>query len=318
MKHLVIVAVWLLPAFGFGQMPIDTTEVVAIGGIRQFISIEGKDRSLPLLLFLHGGPGGSVMSYADRFTGKLKEHFVVVQWDQRETGRTLELNASPLPLSLELFQRDTHQLIVALLKRFHHEKLYLAGHSWGTALGFHIARSYPELLYAYMPIGPMINQRESEQMALTLMKEKAAKKGHSIAVKELEQVKIPFENGQQLYYHRKWLQELSGRRPTLGREYVEQWATRWLAVFNEASKDNLFETLPEIGCPVYFFLGRKDYQTNSTIAEKYFLQLKAPRKELFWFNTGHSIPSSDPQRLQELIIGNVLPQTFTFRVVRGE
>ncbi len=254
------------------------------------------------------------MNYSDRFTGKLKDHFVVVQWDQRETGRTLELNASPIPLTLQLFQRDTHEVIIALLKRFHRDKLYLAGHSWGTALGFHIARTYPDLLYAYMAIGPMIDQAESERMALAMMKEKASRNGNARAVEELAQVNIPFEDGQQLYYHRKWLQDLGGRRPTLEQKYVQDWATRWLAVFNEASKDNLFETLPAIGCPVYFFLGRKDYQTNSGIAEKYYLQLKAPRKDVFWFNTGHSIPSSDPGRLQDVIISTVLPQTFTVRV----
>ncbi len=314
MKHFLILAAWLLPSFAFGQVPIDTTEEISIGGIRQFITIEGKDRSLPILLFLHGGPGGSVMNYSDRFTGKLQEHFVVVQWDQRETGRTLLLNPSPVPLTLPVFQRDTHELITALLERFHREKLYLAGHSWGTALGFHIARNYPNLLYAYMAIGPMIYQAESERMALSLMKEKASRKGNERALKELTQVNIPFENGLQLYYHRKWLQDLSGRRPTLNQKYVEDWAARWLVVFNEASRDNLFETLPAVACPVYFFLGKKDYQTNSTLAEKYYMQLKAPRKELFWFNTGHSIPSSDPEGLQEVIIRTVLPQTFTVRI----
>lgn len=103
------------------QRPIDTTEVLSIGGIQQYISVKGKDTSLPLLLFLHGGPGGSVMHYADKFTHRLQNHFVVIQWDQRQTGKTLALNPSPLPLTLEQFQRDTYEMIMALLAKFGRE-----------------------------------------------------------------------------------------------------------------------------------------------------------------------------------------------------
>ena len=116
-----------------------------------------------------------MMPYADRFTDQLQKHFVVILWDQRETGRTRQLNISPVPLSLSVFQDDTRGLIDSLLHRFQRQKLYLAGHSWGTALGFHIAKTHADRLYAFLAIGPMINQLESERIALHLMKEKALK-----------------------------------------------------------------------------------------------------------------------------------------------
>jgi len=214
------------------------------------------------------------------------------------------------PLSLSVFQSDTHELIDSLLKRFKRQKLYLAGHSWGTALGFDIARKYPELLYAYIAIGPMINQLESERIVLTLMKEKALKTGNQKQMEELATVNIPFQTGEQLFYHRKWLFDFSGSRKKLSRSYVENWASTWLQVYNEASKENLIESLPVIACPVYFFAGRKDYQTNSTITEDYYSRMSAPKKDLFWFeNSGHSIPSSEPDRMQKIIIEKILPET---------
>jgi pimeloyl-ACP methyl ester carboxylesterase len=314
MKLLFLQCLFFTGSICLAQTPIDQEETVIIGGIKQYITIRGNDTSLPLLLFLHGGPGGSVMSYADKFTHKLQEHFVVIQWDQRETGRTLELNVSPQPLSLALFQNDTHEIIQSLLTRFKREKLYLAAHSWGTALGFHIAGKYPKLLYAFMPIGPMINQLESERMALAMMKEKAVTNNNQSQARELALIKIPFETGEQLYYHRKWLLDFAGARKKLSRDFVQNWSVTWLPVFNHASKENLFETLPAIACPVYFFAGRKDYQTNSVITEKYYARLVAPRKSLFWFEfSGHSIPTSEPQRMQEVIIGKVLPETFTIQ-----
>lgn len=314
MKFVILLAL-LLPALcTFAQKGIDAKETVVINGLHQYITLQGRDRSLPLLLFLHGGPGGSVMAYADRFSNKLQEHFVVVHWDQRETGRTRELNRSPIPVALSTFQEDTHAMIAYLLKRFHREKLYLAGHSWGTALGFHVAARQPDRLYALLAIGPMIHQHESERMALALMKEKAFSAGSQHQREELSAIKIPFENGSQLYFHRKGLQEYAGKRSRLSREHVERWAGTWLKLFNEASAIDLMDSLPVVQCPVYFFLGRTDLQTNSALAEQYFARLEAPHKALFWFeNSGHAIPTTEPGRLQTLIIERVLPETFALQ-----
>lgn len=283
--------------------PLHSEETMAIGGITQFITVDTRDTTLPVLLFLHGGPGGSVMGYAHKFTDQLQEHFTVVQWDQRETGRTRALNSSPVPLTLQGFQEDAREIVYALLRRFGQRRLYLVAHSWGTVLGFHIVKTHPELVEAYVAIGPMINQRESEQLALSMMKERAAREGNPKAAQELAKVHIPFGNGEQLYYHRKWLQHYAGSSRSLSKNYVLQWADTWLDVFNEASEENLAETLPVVECPVYFFAGKKDYQTNSAIAEEYYRTLRAPRKGFFWFDTGHAIPSASPRRMQELIIG---------------
>ena len=294
------------------QQSIDTLQELSIGGIRQFISIKGNNRSNPVLLFLHGGPGSSAMSYGDKFTYKLRQHFVVVQWDQRETGRTREANTSTEQLTLSLFERDTKELIDTLLKKFNQRKLYLMGHSWGTALGFQIARTYPELLHAYIPICPMIYQLQSERIILSMMKARASVTGNTKASAQLNDVKIPFENGEQLYYHRKWLQDYNrSRKKDLERIYVENWARTWLLLFNEASAINLMEAAPEIRCPVYFMLGRNDLQTNSTLAHTYYKKLVAPKKSVFWFeHSGHFVPTTEPYLLQDIIIKTVLPETF--------
>ncbi len=295
--------------YTFGQTPIDSSGTIVIGGIKQFISIKGKDNSKPVLLFLHGGPGNSVMPYAEKFTHKLQDHFIVVQWDQREVGKTLALNKSPVSLTVELFENDTYQLIDSLLKRFNQSKLYLAGHSWGTVLGFYIAKNFPELLYAYIPICPMINQLESERIILEMMKEKGKKAANQKEIQELATVKVPFENGEQLYYHRKWLVHFNGSKTKLSKEHVLTWSSTWLPVFNEASKNNLIESTQTLRCPVYFFVGRKDYQTNSRITKSYYDQLIAPKKGLFWFeHSAHSVPTSEPGLLQDIIIEKILPE----------
>lgn len=294
----------------FCQKPVDSEETVTIGGIQQYIRVKGKDDSKPILLFLHGGPGSSLLHQADHMTGRLQEHFVVVHWDQRETGQTLRLNKSPQPLTLDLFYKDTHALIDTLLQRFQRPKLYLVGYSWGSHLGFHIADKYPGLLYAYIAVSPVINQWESERLSLAMLQETMGRK----ARKELSQVRIPFGNWEQLYYHRKWLRKSEGQRfvsLSFRRSFVQAWAVTWFDVWSRSCGVNLFESLPRINCPVYFFAGGKDYNTNHSITAAYFDKVSAPKKDLFLFgHAGHGLPETDPDLFQDTIIDSILPETL--------
>ena len=38
--------------------------------------------------------GTSLVAVSEKFTDKLKDEFVVINWDQRETGETLKLNST--------------------------------------------------------------------------------------------------------------------------------------------------------------------------------------------------------------------------------
>lgn len=259
---------------------------------------------------MHGGPGSSLLRKTDQISGKLQRHFVVVQWDQRETGETLKLNKSSLPLTLALFYNDTHDLIDTLLKKFQKPKLYLAGYSWGSGPGFYIADKYPGLLYAYIAISPVIDQWRSDSISLALLKQTMGKK----ARKELSQVKIPFENWEQLYVHRKWLFKQQGQKfvsLSLRKPIVQAWAATWFDVWSRSCDINLFKSLPIINCPVYFFAGKKDFNTNYSITEEYFNTVSAPKKDLFLFgNAGHGLPETNSDAFQYIIIHQILPETF--------
>jgi len=284
--------------------PIHESKSVRIGGINQWIDVRGEDDQNPVLLYLHGGPGSSVISYADRFTKELQKHFVLVFWDQRASGKTKTLNPPEKNMTATQFERDAIEVIAYLTKRFNKKKVFLAGHSWGGFLGLKVAANHPELLSAYFAIAPMVYQNESERQSLSFMKEIAQNKNNKNAIAELTTIKIPFENGTQLYYHRKWLTYLIDmHKPDFSKAYVENWATTWLSLFNEASAENFAETAPEINCPIYFLEGRKDYQTYFKLTEGYYQKLKAEKKELFWFdNSSHSLNLSEPGKFQEVII----------------
>jgi pimeloyl-ACP methyl ester carboxylesterase len=299
---LITIAVFLffLSLSTFGQ--ISFQESVKIGGIQQWIQIKGTHSESPILLFLHGGPGNSTMSYARKFTAELQKHFIVVQWDQRECGKTLKLNATNQPLTLALVESDVLEMTNFLSTRFSRQKIYLMGHSWGGFLTLQAAAHHPELFVACLAVSPMVNQLESENLSLAWMKEKAVENNNTVAIKELQKIKIPFQDGEQIYYHRNWLAHFSGGK-ALSKAYVLSWAAKWLPLFNEASAVNFTLTAPEIRCPIYFFVGRHDYQTHFKLTEGYFKMIKAEKKELFWFtNSGHNLNLTEPKKLQEIVI----------------
>jgi pimeloyl-ACP methyl ester carboxylesterase len=294
----------------FCQQPIDSSMIFSIGGIRQFVYVKGKDRMLPLLLFLHGGPGSSLMQKSERITSRLQEHFVVVQWDQRETGETLRMNASPERLTLQQFYNDTHELIDSLMTRLNKSKIFLAGYSWGSVLGFYMADKYPAKLYAFLAISPVIQQAKSDSIALSMIKHTMGAK----ARRELASVKIPFENADQLYSQRKWLLKFEGKKflsLSFRKEFVINWAKTWFELWSCASEIDRFASQHSFQCPLYFFAGESDYLTNHSITRQYFNHVTAPQKDFFLFeDAGHELLETHSASLQEIIINKILPETI--------
>ena len=64
---------------------IEELKRVKIGGIDQLLHIRGRNRSNPVLLYLHGGPasGGSWIGTMDAIQRPWEDYFTVVQWNQR-------------------------------------------------------------------------------------------------------------------------------------------------------------------------------------------------------------------------------------------
>lgn len=279
---------------------INHAEAVTIGGIKQWMKWEGIDDQAPVLLFLHGGPGNSVMAYADKFTNQLKQHFVVVHWDQRQSGKTATLNESPV--SVDLIVRDAVEVVHYLAGHFTQDKIYVMGHSWGGYLALRVAAEIPQRLVACIAISPMIHQLESETLSLSLMKAEAAQLKNVESLNELNQVTIPFRNTTQLYYHRKWLSNLMGTNPP-SRHRVEQWATLWLPVFLEASQTNFFEFAPALACRLFFLVGRLDYQTHYKLTESYYQQVVCPEKKLYWFEqSAHNPHLTETMKFEQTVI----------------
>lgn len=279
----------------------DTGRFVVIGGIRQWISIFFENPDAPVLLFLHGGPGNPPTGTALESLKSLRSRFTVIIWHQRNSGMTLKENPSFKTVTTDLMFSDAVGMVEWISAQYHQPKIFLMGHSWGGYLALRLAGMRPDLIKACFAMSPMVAQEESERMTLDSIKTWVTVNSKKEGMKELSEIRIPFDSWRSLYLHRKWLALCSGITPT-DEKLVREWSGLWLELFTEASQIDFRKTQPSIGCPVYFLVGRKDLQTHFRLAVDYYKLLKAPEKELVWFDfSGHAPHRSEPLKFRETV-----------------
>ncbi len=140
-------------------------ETPMIGGIHQYIQIRGTNRKNPVLLFLHGGPGGAISGFCHILQAGWEERFTVVHWDQRNACKTYLANKARAKEiaktgTMEDFVQDIDEVIAYLHTVLDFEKPILMGFSWGTAIGAEYAKQHPENLLCYIGVGQLVNYQD--------------------------------------------------------------------------------------------------------------------------------------------------------------
>jgi pimeloyl-ACP methyl ester carboxylesterase len=314
---------------------IDELRPLAINGINQWVSIRGKDRRNPILLVLHGGPGSPTMPAAYTFQTPWEDYFTVVEWDQRGAGKTYaanELAAVAPTMTMPQMTSDADSLIAYLRARFNKQRIFLLGHSWGSALGVAVAQQHPDWLYAYVGVGQIVDMRRSETEGYEFALREARAHHDTVGQRELASI-APYPGAvgtmtePRLDLSHKWLMTYGGL--TYGRSDFEYDANAWrlspdytardLATVDSGSMLSLNRLLPTLDtlsyehvtnfrCPVFLFLGRHDYAVSHTVAAEWFTRIHAPTKKLVWFeNSAHMAMQEEPGRFLYHLLTDVRP-----------
>ena len=314
--------------------------VAEIGGIRQAVSVRGADRSNPIIVFLHGGPGAVEMPMAWSFEQPWEDYFTVVQWDQRGAGKTYALNdpqkVAPT-MTLERYRDDTIELIELLRKKYGKRRIFLMGHSWGSFLGLAVAAKRPDLLYAYIGVGQVIGWRENEKAGFDWTLAEARRRGDTPAVRALEAMQpYPRPGSLKIEDADGWRKfaipygSLAANRQNadfyfaatrLSPEYTVADRKAW----NQGSdftihtlwprlSDQSFADVHRLRVPVVLFLGRHDHTATSSVAAAWFRRLAAPSKKLVWFDQSAHLPMmEEPGRTFAALLEFVRPLAFSRR-----
>jgi pimeloyl-ACP methyl ester carboxylesterase len=307
---------------------IATLEQVTLNDSRQWITIRGKNAQNPVLLFLMGGPGAGGLP-DQGFLAPLEERFVVVNWDQPGTGKSY--GAVPTQaLTSERYVADAHALTLYLRARFHQEKIYVLGSSWGSILGILLVQRYPELFAAYIGHGQMVNTTENDILGYQFALDYATQRKDTNTVDTLRRNGPPPYTGDQMIWKYaaflNVLQESMGLPsltlgvpllPQLTPEYglvdrvnyVRGFFETFATVYPQLRDLDFSRSAAKLDLPVYLLVGRADVNAMASLAERYYTVLQAPHKELIWFKSGHSFTDADTDQFVDVMVNHVLAQT---------
>jgi pimeloyl-ACP methyl ester carboxylesterase len=296
---------------------------VTLGGWEQYVLIRGRDRTAPILLFVHGGPGTSEAALVRVYNAALEEDFIFVNWDQRGTGKSYSSNFDPATLTLDRMTRDLDELVDRLRAEFGKERILLVCHSWGTQLGLEYVSRYPEKVAAYVGVGQVTNETEADALGTAWALSEAKARGDDKAVRTLLEIGPPPYSIEDVVRQRKYIWKYGGtfHEPRslidVARTAVKAPEASWpdyiafvrgsslsmMALWPSVQTFDANEAYPRVAVPVFFILGRHDRQVSSVLASEYFKRLEAPHKELIWFeNSAHAAPFEEPERFNAEIL----------------
>ncbi|MFI9806404.1 alpha/beta fold hydrolase [Streptomyces sp. NPDC052301] len=130
---------------------VDESSYVRIGGIDQWISVRGDDRTNPVILEVHGGPGASNLIHVPR-TRAWERHFTIVRWDMRGAGKTFAAGGPEAQgeMTLDRLHQDALEVTDHIRARLGVDKVVLLANSFGSVTGLRLARDHPERYSAYV------------------------------------------------------------------------------------------------------------------------------------------------------------------------
>jgi pimeloyl-ACP methyl ester carboxylesterase len=110
-----------------------------------------------------------------------------VQWDQRAAGKTFGSGGmATTDMTIDRMTQDGIELAQFLRGHLHKDKIIIVGHSWGTVLGVHMAKARPDLFYAYVGTGQVVDVPQNELVNYDRLFDKARAQGDTKAVAALQ------------------------------------------------------------------------------------------------------------------------------------
>ncbi len=317
---------------------INESLYVDINGSKQWINIYGQNKDNPVLLFLHGGPGGALSPSAYPVLRKLSDIYTVVNWDQRACGLSWTKDMKGTQVTFEQLLEDGEAMTEYLLDRFGVDKITVMGISWGAAFGANLVLDHPErydkLIALSMLVDGMETLKAYKEMALEITKDdpELHRIAENIMTEQSEYDSLPVAEQLERELASSAIDEKYLRDPykgdfnqTLALIFNPDYSLR--AYFNVlASLPKNVESLDESYCyyfclsngsykvisvldrtdykvPVYIIMGNKDYIVMTSVTKKYFDSITAPAKEYYEVEGGHDATMLRSGELSEIVHG---------------
>jgi pimeloyl-ACP methyl ester carboxylesterase len=233
-----------------------------------------------------------------------------IQWDQRGAGKTFASGGTTAPdVTIDRMVQDGNELAQFLREHLHKDKIIIVGHSWGSILGVHMAKARPDLFYAYVGAGQVVDAREDEKLNYARVLDKANALGDTKAVAELQASgPPPYPAMKALTTQRIWAQAYEHADFYVATEQASSLYAPGYSLFDlyhaiqsirftldtfigptmsgPALKVDLKALGPDFAIPMFVFEGPDDYITSPDLAKAYVDTINAPQKDFLMLPAG--------------------------------
>jgi pimeloyl-ACP methyl ester carboxylesterase len=307
---------------------IEEKSLMDIGAAKQYVEITGESDKNPVLLFIHGGPGWPQTPQLRYFNADLTKSFIVATWDQRGCGISYLNDSTVQSLTLDQIVNDAYELTQMLKEKFKQKKIFLAGFSWGSAVGLKLALKHPEDYVAYIGISQEVNMKQGMEVTQKWLSERAKEKNDTATLQILKGLrqgdsnicKSPLDCFVKQY---ELVTKYGGavfnpRSDTTVAKAMTQYADyknyNWDKGFFYSArlleKDIFsvdFSNITKIDIPVYFIAGRHDWNIPAVLVEELVKKIQAPYKEIIWFeNSGHGPLEEEPEKFNTIMVEKLI------------
>jgi|HubBroStandDraft_1064217.scaffolds.fasta_scaffold19623_3 pimeloyl-ACP methyl ester carboxylesterase len=290
---------------------IDEAGFVSIGGIDQWVAIQGRSRTNQVVLFLHGGPAEAESPFLQEFR-PWEPAFTVVNWDQRGAGKTYGKNGPSTPgMTIERMADDAIEVAEHVRRRLGKSKVILVGHSWGAILGLHAIKRRPELFHAFVGTGQPVSWALTVNGQEAWARQQATTAGDQATLKALDQAAgLPLTDWRHMVAAAKYRMSPSdiayldiqkqfiGPPPYPTSGDVADWIAGGAFTASKLGPTLLAFDARALGLdmPIPFFViqGRDDHVAPVEAARAYVHDVRAPAKAFVLIDGGHFALFTNP------------------------
>ena len=312
---------------------VDEAFFARIGGVDQWISIRGQDRTNPILLILHGGPGFAMSPLPRTLLHSWTKDFTVVLWDQRGAGKTFGHSGRLDPsVTIARMVLDGVEVAEFVRARLGQSSVGLVGLSWGSMLGVQMVKARPDLFYAYIGTGQAVNQGKYRALAYQQLLAEARARNDRRAIDELEaNGPPPYESIARATVHTRWANAYEPGQPSMWtlismvlfespagpldlRDYMRGIANSQDHFRAAVESMDLPSIARDFDVPFLVFQGALDHVTPVPAVEAYVGSITAPHKDLVLIpNAGHNVIVTKSDEFLDLLVVKVRPLALRSR-----
>lgn len=280
-----------------------------LGGYEQKVLIEGKNKELPVVITLHGGPGTPIpfsvgcRGLFPEFTDK----FIMVYWDQLGCG----INNRKIDESFKIstFVNMTADLIDRVKEKFPENKLLLFATSWGSVLSALVSAEKSDAIDGIVVSGQIIKNVFFNDEVMNALEVSAAPRRKLEIIKnakpetanstELQTISSCLTKYTDAYNNKNCKKAPMGKM-IMGlmtspdytfmdfKAVVDNGYKGNVSLWNEILKIDLTETLNAVKMPYYIIQGETDIVASTNVVKS--VVEKSDNKNLRYAvveNTGH-------------------------------